>query len=127
MSHCLDVTERQAVLDSVLINLKELKVVITHEDLLPRVEPIRHFRPPEPVRRVPVVNYHPIVPPRPQPAEPVRFAPVPNYYPVVPPRLQPAEPARRAPNLNFYVIEPPPPPPAEDRRRPRQEKNCVFL
>lgn len=127
MSQCLDMTERQAVLDSVLINLKELKVVITHKDLLPRVEPIRHFRPPKPVRRVPVVNYDPLVPPRPQPAEPVRFAPVPNYYPVVPPRLQPAEPARRAPNLNFNVIEPPPPPPAEDRRRPRQEKNCVFL
>ncbi|XP_059353084.1 uncharacterized protein LOC130692190 [Daphnia carinata] len=128
MSHCSDVTERQAVIDSVSVYLKELKVVITHEDLLTRVEPIRPIRPPEPVRRVPIANYHAVVPPqRLQPAEPVRHAPVLNYYRVVPPRPLPAEPYRRAPNLNFNPIVPPPPPRAENRERRREENKCVFL
>ena len=61
MSHCSDRSERQAVIDSVSVNLKHLNVVISHEDLNP------------PVPRVPLrpVEY----------ARPINYRPVPQYVP----------------------------------------------
>lgn len=120
MSHCSDPSERQAVIDSVSVNLKHLNVVIRHEDLnppVPRVPvPLRPFEHARPVNYRPVPQYvpqRPHIPERPvlPPIEPIRRVPV---RPIPDPYI------RRAPIPDPRPAERPPPPPP-------QKKDCVIL
>ena len=110
MSHCPDLTERQAVVDSISINLKHLNVVIRREDLMPLITQVNciqavlldydyrpHQRPMIPERRAV---------PAPQPAvQRPMFIPERRGIPVGPPGAP----------------LPPRPPPQ------RPHKECVFL
>ena len=137
MSHCSDRSERQAVIDSVSVNLKHLNVVISHEDLNPPVPrvPLRPVEYARPINYRPVPQYvpqRPLIPERPvlPPVEPIRRVPV---RPIPDPYLRhapiPDPYLRHAPIPDPYVRRAPipDPRPAERPPPPRQNKDCVIL
>ena len=101
LTQCQDVAERQAVIDSISINLKELNIVINREDLA------------SPIPRVPLV-------------EPLQNAP--RFAPP-PPLAQPR--ANENPRMGRAPPPPPDPriPPQRPAERPprREDDKCVFL